>query len=53
MSGWILFMLLGVTALWVAIGAALLFLVVVRAGAGESVRARGLEPPTALRPSGT
>jgi hypothetical protein len=57
LSAWNLILLLGVTAIWVAILSALLHLVLVRGRppepAAAEVRARRLEPPRALRPSGT
>lgn len=53
MSAWVLILLVGVTTIWVAIASALLYLVAADRAAAEPVRARGLEPPRALRPSGT
>jgi hypothetical protein len=56
MSGWNLVLLLGVSAIWLALAAALLYLVAFRPAREPQpaqMRARGLEPPRAVRPSGT
>jgi hypothetical protein len=57
MSGWNLILLLGVSAIWLALASALAYLVSAvqptRATSPARMRARGLEPPRAVRPSGT
>ena len=61
MSAWTLSLMLGVSAIWIAMLGAVAYLAVQlavrrsrlgRPPLGE-VRARGLEPPRAVRPSGT
>jgi hypothetical protein len=57
MSGWNLVLLLGVSAIWFAFAAAMAYLVTAPQSTREAqparMRARGLEPPRAMRPSGT
>lgn len=57
MSAWNLVILAGVSAIWVALAAAVYYLAAAVAPAAErsraAMRARGVEPPRAFRPSGT
>jgi hypothetical protein len=53
MSAWILVMLVGVAAIWIAIGSALVYLLALRTEAQETVSALGLEPQPALQHSGS
>jgi hypothetical protein len=52
MSGWILLMLVGVAAIWIALGAALVYLLALRTEAAEPA-ALALEPQPALQHGGS
>jgi hypothetical protein len=54
MTAWTTFLMIGVTAIWISLVSAVAYLVRSPRGAlAEPMRARGLEPPRAARPSGT
>jgi hypothetical protein len=52
MTTWTAFLMVGVTAIWISMVSAVAYLAS-RAPVRATMRARGLEPPRAARPSGT